>query len=71
MLDTINMSIDFVDGRAVLEASELGWRPGFVSPSLTVDGGLFVLSQIDRGPDGDVAGWVFRCGRLSLTVVND
>jgi hypothetical protein len=71
MLDTINMSIDFVDGRAVLEASELGWRPGFVAPSVSVDGGVFLLSQIDRCPDGSVAGWVFRCGRLSITVVND
>jgi hypothetical protein len=64
--------LEFIDGRAVVEASELGLRPGQCAASIDVpQAGVFSLKQIDRSPDGEVVGFVYRCGRLSLTVVND
>lgn len=64
--------VQFIDGRAVLEASELRWKPYHYAASFDLPRiGRFVLSQIDKSPDGDTFGWIYKCGKLSITVVND
>lgn len=65
-------NVQFIDNRAVLEASELGWKPYYHASIIDLPKiGRFILSQIDKSPEGETMGWVFKCGKLSLTVVND
>lgn len=57
--------------RIVKEASELGLRPGYFPPFLTLDGVALTRVLIDRSPDGEVHGVTYENPNVVLLVLND